>query len=320
MTFPAPTPNLRTLLLFPRHLSPTPDTIPLLKSLQTLLNLSFTHGYCSKCPEICGASVTRLADPTKFKDFIREDGFTIALFTNIDGDNGGLNTEIVAELVATVSVRVIDEEVARMYSQWAGWGWAAKSSGAGIVENYTDMSSRQAEILQKFQMRIQEWKNQPPVYEACVQAASPKYQGSRLGARVVGLCQWLVGDEGMEMLKFARSAGKSGSGVEASLSTAEGTVRGIDVDELRRVFESREVTDGEKVERGFLSKEASNCSNRSLSRLRATRSVIVVVRKLDREELHRKQGMKMVGTGVLPVGTWDNKVECSVAFLEQDLR
>ena len=122
------------------------------------------------------------------------------------------------------------------------------------------------------------------------------------------------------MLECARSAGKAGSRVEASLSTAEGTVRGFDVDELRRVFESREGTDGEKVERGFLSKEASVCSNRSLSRLRATRSVIIVVRKLDREELHRKQGMEMVGTGVLPVGTWDNKVECSVAFLEQDLR
>ena len=62
----------------------------------------------------------------------------------------------------------------------------------------------------------------------------------------------------MEMLEFARSARKSVSRVEASLSTAEGTVRGIDVDELKRVLESREITNGEKVETGFLSKEASN--------------------------------------------------------------
>ena len=32
------------------------------------------------------------------------------------------------------------------------------SSGAGIVKNHTDMSSRQTETLQKFQKRIQEWK------------------------------------------------------------------------------------------------------------------------------------------------------------------
>ena len=142
------------------------------------------------------------------------------------------------------------------------------------------------------------------MHELCAFGILPRHQGLGLGARVLEALEWLLGDE--EALELARGgcgmdAAGAGTGLELSNG---GRVYGVDVDEMRRgrgagLQEKRaeeEVVDG---------------------RPRQSKIVLVAVREIGNEEYYKRRGYKSIGTGVLPVGTWGSKVECTSVLMEK---
>jgi hypothetical protein len=120
------TPKYRTLLLLPKHTTPTPPHFPLLKSLQSLLNAAYTATYCAH-PDIFGTEHCRIADPSQLADIIGEAGFTIAILHLQDGAEGQVGGEYGdaeglsrAEVVATGSVKDFGDGEVESYAAWSG--------------------------------------------------------------------------------------------------------------------------------------------------------------------------------------------------------
>lgn len=114
--------------------------------------------------------------------------------------------------------------------------------------------------------------------------------------------EWLVGDE--EALEGARRG--VGPGLEELDLSVGGSVRGFDVDEMREamIAKSKE----KRAER-----EIGN------GRSRRRRIVLGAVREVGNEGYYLRRGYSRIGIGVLPVGSWGSKVECTSVFMEKEI-
>ena len=198
-----------------------PLSCPLLTTLQSLLNVSYTAIYCTR-PDIFGTSHLRLADPADFADFIRADGFTIAIFPvkNIayqsSPESSSRECEVV-ELVATGSVNAVyDDDDFRKHAQWA----APRAERAAHERDFesNSISTASESLNEKLQALYHERQNPPLVQEFRAFAVSPAHQGFGLGAHVLKVIEWLVGSDGAEVVD------SSTKGVETPFSLGEGFV------------------------------------------------------------------------------------------------
>lgn len=335
-------PNLRTLLLFPSHLSPNPTTLPFLTALQSLLNVSYTATYCSR-PDIFGTSHLRLADPTTFaEDIIGADGFTVVVLAvesdqrhqhraeysdgnddSIDAEN---DNERLAEVVATASVKVVDDEDVRRRAQRHRAGRATIGDRDDSSED--SFSIKSDGLNDRLQALYRERQHLHRVYELQALAVSPKYQDLGLGARVLRNIEWLLGRDGNGVLDFAREVDESSAlFMEARLVSSSsqsgvgGRVYGIDMDELKNVFDQIRYPDmpagseAKQLETG----DANGVDMPSSSPLGQRKIVLVAIREIGNEDYYLRRGYESIGTGVLPLGTWGSEAECTAVFMEKSI-
>lgn len=322
-------PRLRTVLLFPPHVSPNPTTLPLLTALQSLLNVSYTATYCTR-PDIFGTSHLRLADPANFADFIGVDGFTVAIFAvksdmtlsqaensnDIEGD-AAMEGEVV-ELVATGSVNAVDDEDIRKHAQWAP---RAKRAAQERDLESNSLSTASEELNQKLQALYHERQNPPLIHELCAFAVSPAHQGLELGAHVLEAIEWLLSSDGAEVLDFARGVDASFYPREDLLSSFQiergGRVHGIDLDKVETLFDQRRSANVAVSGAKRLENDAVDGVERSASQLSRRKLVLVAIRELGNEEYYQRRGYKSLGTGTLPLGTWGSRAECTTVYMEK---
>lgn len=334
-------PKLRTLLLFPAHVSPNPTTLPLLTALQSLLNISYTATYCKR-PHIFGTSHLRLVDPTQFADIIGADGFTIVIFI-VKNDQRQHTTESsrddsvdpdeddqLVEMVATGSVKAIDDEDVRRRGQQRV-SCAERTAQARVGrENDLDSNSNSAstaskELDQKLQALYHERLNPPLVHELRAFAVSPTHQGLGLGARLLNTIEWLLGSDGVEALNFAGGADVPlflGARLSSSSKNQKGgQVHGVDLHEVRNAFDqirSTGVSTGLEVKRS--GKDATNgLETPSSSPWERRKLVLSAVRELGNEEYYLRRGYKSLKSGILPSGTWGSVAECTLVHMEKTL-
>lgn len=330
--------KLRAILLFPPHVSPHSTTLPLLAALQSLINLSYTATYCTR-PDIFGTSHLRLADPAKFADFIGADGFTIAIFavksdqrqqaTDINRDDGvdpkGDGEPV--EIVATGSVRAVDDEdVRRRATQQCApraGRLAREKNDSG--SNSDPISTRSEELDEKLQALYHERQNPHLVHGLQAFAVSPTHRGLGLGARVLETIEWLLGSDGDEALDFARGV-DAPSFLQARLSLSSlqnengGRVHGVDLDKVLNLFGRNRDAGFTAPEAKQLEKDAANGVETLSSSRRGHRKVVLVaIRELGNEEYYLRRGYKSLGTGILPVGTWDSNAECTTVYMEKSI-
>ena len=348
--------KFRTILLFPPHVSSNPTSLPLLTALQSLLNISYSATYCTRS-EIFGTSHLRLADPAQFADLIGADGFTVAVFavksnvgqsypqtSNEDGEDldGGLE---VLEMVATGSVKAVDDEDIRKHAQWAsrtareklGRNDADSNSISTNSEELNEklqalyhqrhsnsISTASEELDEKLQKLYHQRQNPPLIHELRAFAVSPSHKGLGIGAYVLETIEWLLGSDGADLLEFARGSdalSTSGTRLSSSFQTEMGgQVYGIHLERAKDVFNQNRKAEfaGSQAEEQ-LGKDAGNGVKTSLSRLRHRKLVLVAIRELGNEGYYQRRGYKSLKTGILPLGTWGSSAECTTVYMEKDI-
>ncbi|CAD6578704.1 MAG: hypothetical protein ASARMPRED_008810 [Alectoria sarmentosa] len=324
-------PKLRTVLLFPPHVSPDPTTLPLLTALQSLLNVSYTARHCTR-PDIFGTSHLRLADPANFADIIGVDGFTVAIFA-VKSDAGqsqtGSSNDIegyaaregeVVELVATGSVNAVDDEDIRKYAQWAP---RAKRVAQERDFESNSISTASEKLNGKLQALYRERQNPPLMHELRAFAVSPGHQGFGLGAHVLKKIEWLLGSDGAEVVDFARGVETPfslGEGLSSSFRLENGgLVPGIDFDEVKILFGQRKIVDVAASGAKRLENDTVNGVERSSSQFSRRKLVLVAIRELGNEGYYQRRGYKSLGTGILPLGIWGSRAECTTVYMEKNI-
>lgn len=324
-------PELRTILLFPPHVSPNLTTLPLLTALQSLLNVSYTATYCTR-PDIFGTSHLRLADPARFADLIGADGFTIVVFavksdprwyptgnSGVDGTDLNGDAELV-EMVATGSgIAVDDEDVRRRAQQRVPRAGRAARETEDVGSN--SISTASEELDEKLRVLYHERQNPDLVHELRAFAVSPEHQGLGLGARVLNTIEWLLGSDSAGVFNFARG-GDAPPFLGARLSSAfqtemGGQVHGIDFDVVKSVFDQNKNAEIDGFEAKQLGKDAANGVEKSLRQLGCRKLVLVAIRELGNEEYYQRRGYKSLRTYVLPLGTWGSHAECTAVYMEK---
>lgn len=328
-------PTLRTILLFPPHVSPNPTTLPLLTALQSLLNVSYTARYCTR-PDIFGISHLRLVDPAAFADFIGADGFTIIILavtsegsqsraeTSDDDKGTAARKSGVMEIVATCSVKAVDDEYIRKHPQWVPHtGRAAQEKkGRNIADSYS-ISAASKELDEKLQALYHQRQNPPRVHELCAFAVSPAHQGLGLGASILRTVEWLLGSDGVGVLDVARGIDMpfiSGEVLLSSVQIEKGAkVYGIDLDEVKNVFGQGRDANVTASEGKILEKEAANGVETSLSQCGHRKLVLYAIRELGNEGYYQRRGYRSISIGTLPLGTWGSFAECTMVCMEKSI-
>ena len=327
-------PKLRTLLLFPTHVSLNTTTLPLLSALQSLLNISYTATYCTH-PDIFGTSHLRLADSTQFADLIGADGFTIVIFI-VKNDQRQYTTESsrddsvdpdeddqLVEMVATGSVKAIDNEDVRRRGQQR-IVQARDGRRNDLDSNSNSVSTAPNELDQKLQALYHERLNPPLVHELRAFAVSPTHQCLGLGTRLLNTIEWLLGSDGVEALNLARGADAPpflGARLSSSKNQKGGQVHGVDLHEVRNTFDqirSTGVAAGLEVKRP--GKDATNCLKTPSSSPWERRTLVLsAVRELGNEAYYLRRGYKSLKSVVLPSGTWGSVAEFTLVHMEKTL-
>lgn len=333
-------PELRTIILFPLHVSPNPTTLPLLTALQSLLNKSYNASYCTR-PDIFGQGHLRLPDASQFADLIGADGFTVItcaaksdqrrLPTKArDGYGSGANEDgELLEIVATSSVKPVDDEDVRRQAQQrllpAGRA-AQEIKGAGKKKDSDSgsFSAASEELNDKLQALYHERQNPRLTHELKGFAVSPTHQGLGLGTRLLRTVEWLLGSNGAEALEFAKGVDApllSGARLESSVHSETGVeVHGIDLDEVKKiVFGRTGKMDVAGSESARLDQDAAKGVEMSPSRLGHRTLALVAVREIGNDEYFQRRGYKSLRAGVLPSGTWGSYAEFTTVYMEKDI-
>jgi GNAT superfamily N-acetyltransferase len=283
---PSSRPVIRALLLLPHHIKPTPSNSLLLTQLKNVLNLSYTATYCAK-PALFGTDHVRIADSSQIADIIGPDGFTVALIMEKRGEEVPDNFEI----VATASVKNFGEGDIREYFKWTknigGKQWAAKSGTTG-----------------KEQGQINPSPTTSAKPEISALGVHPDYQKLGLGVKIMEEIEWLLtnfapggttNDGGFEGLICLPKRAPLLEGVCLKQDQESMKAVGIDLDALRQ-------------------------QNPSENKGKVSRTVVLTcVRELGNEVYYKKRGYETLHTGVVPVGMWDAKQECTMAYMEKQL-
>jgi GNAT superfamily N-acetyltransferase len=257
-----------------------------LTQLKNILNLSYTATYCAQ-PAIFGTSHVRIADVSQISDIIGPDGFTVALIMNKQGEENPESFEV----VATASVKNFGDGDIKEYFKWTknigGKQWADKEGMAGREQKQISPSPT---ISQK--------------PEIAALGVHPDYQKLGLGAKVVAEIEWLLtnfapggttyhgGFEGLICLPKDAPL-LEGVYLKQDLESAKAT--GIDLDALRRQTTTEN--------KGKVSRTA----------------VLTCVRELGNEVYYKKRGYTTIHTATVPIGMWDAKQECTMAYMEKQL-
>ena len=123
----------------------------------------------------------------------------------------------------------------------------------------------------------------------------------------------MLGDA--EALTFLRRGAEAGVELELSKGGGGGGwVQGVDLDQVRR----RRKVRGESSAEGW-PKKPDEEEEGSRSRPRPSRIVLMAIREIGNEAYYQRRGYQSIGTGVLPVGTWGSKVECTSVFMEKEI-
>lgn len=325
-------PKLRTILLFPPHVSPNPTTLPLLTALQSLLNVSYTARYCTR-PDIFGISHLRLVDPATFADIIGADGFTIIILAvtsegsqsraeTSDHDKGNAARKSkVMEIVATCSVKAVDDEYIRKHPQWVPHAAQEKKGRNNADSNSISAASK--ELDEKLQALYHQRQNPPRVHELCAFAVSPAHQGLGLGASILRTVEWLLGSDSVGVLDVARGMDMPFTLGEFLLSSVQiekgAKVYGVDLDEVKNVFGQGRNADVTASEGKILEQDAANGVETSLSQCGHRRLVLFAIRELGNEGYYQRRGYRSISIGTLPLGTWGSFAECTMVCMEKSI-
>ena len=255
--------------------------------------------------------------------------------TGIDDDGIHLenenetDSELVAEVVATGSVKLFDDEDRRIRAQQHWIQPPARGCHGNRTDVTGDLSINKA--VDGFNVKLKalyrERKHPHRVHELQALAVSPKYQGVGLGARLLEIVEWLVRKDGDGVLEIAKGVGGGEAlFVEARLvseedkeeSEVDGRVGGIDLDRLRSFFEQVRRSDGgagSKAKR-FESDDAHEVEVPLLGQLGQRKLVLVAIREIGNEEYYLRWGLESVGTRIPPSGTWGSEAECTMVYME----
>jgi hypothetical protein len=281
--------RILSVVLLPQHIKPIPLHLPFLRSIQTLLNESYTKTYCAH-PEIFGTTHLRLADPAQLADIVGENGFTVVL---VRVTTVGANEETqIGEVVATGSVKDFGDGDVETYAQWSlnlsGSEWAAGNVGRG----------HDGKSAGKGQETV-------PKHEVTAFAVSPHCQAAGLGARVLKEIEWLVSYDGSGKRLYAKAeSAPSIKGVEIRESETRHLLKGIDLDALKMQEKNNEMSNLSRQEPG---KEKPKL-------------VLMGIRELGNEAYYQRRGFKSLWSGRVPVGMWDCKQECTMVYMEKDIQ
>ncbi|TGZ80570.1 hypothetical protein EX30DRAFT_341496 [Ascodesmis nigricans] len=292
-------PTLHTLLLTPSHTVPTPSHLPLLTSLQTLLNTAYTAHYCTH-PDLFGREHIRLADPAQLADIIGEGGGTVVIVRVDDDDDDNAETGarvVVVEVVATGSVKDFGEGAVEEYAQWSrnrsGSEWKAGASGAGKPPTCVEDGERERKVVRK--------------YEVTAFAVSPEYQAKGLGTMVLREIEGIVGCGWLRKAVDEPGGVPLVEGLEIRIPGGSGecvSVEAVDLDKLKEDVGKREILKGYGERDG----ESEN-----------PKLVLMVIREMGQEAYYQKRGFKSAWSGTVPVGMWDVRKECTMVYMEKDI-
>jgi hypothetical protein len=326
--------KLRTVLLLPPHVSPNPTSLPLLRALQSLLNTSYTVAYCAH-PTIFGTSHLRLADPAQLADIIGAEGFTIAILAgkdnsrrtstengDVDGEGHGEEGDSV-EVIATGSVKAFGNGNVKTYSQWSknvsGTEWAArteKSEGNGVSATSEEQTSGKDQ-----QVQAQRGHEKEVTYEITAFAVSPSHQGLGLGARVLKAIERLV--IGKPQAKWLDSAWRtnapsfSGARLSTLTSGEDGEIHGIDLDKLTEGYHQTTPSNATESKPELPSLDLRDSATASSGKPNGRKLVLMGIRELGTEDYYQRRGYTSIWSGVVPVGMWDCRVECTTICMEK---
>jgi GNAT superfamily N-acetyltransferase len=224
---------------------------------------------------------------SQIADIIGPDGFTVTLILNKQGEEIPESFEI----VATASVKNFGDGDIKEYFQWT------KNIGG---KQWADMSG----TIRKEQGRIGPSARTSTKLEIAALGVHPDYQKLGLGAKVMKEIEWLLTnfapgsttyDGGFEGLICLPKDGPLLEGVCLKQGQESMKVVGIDLDALR---------------------QQASTENRG----RVSRTVVLTcVRELGNEVYYEKRGYKTLHTVIVPVGMWDARQECTMAYMEKQL-
>ncbi|KAF1974297.1 hypothetical protein BU23DRAFT_598366 [Bimuria novae-zelandiae CBS 107.79] len=279
------------ILLLPRHISSTPQRRPLLEQIKSVLNASYriTHG---SRPDIFDTVYTRFPDAIQLTDIIGKDGFTVALVRSESTDERHGKCW---KILATGSVKRWKEGKVETYEQWGEKMWPESEEQLGDVK-FRDESNEEA--LNKAAVHVAEDRGVTK-YELTGFAVSPTAQGAGLGVRVLEEIEWLVSywhkDSFLQLLLENESTVKK---IQFEHGSESGGLEGFSVRKIRDMT----LLDGDWD---------FNAGSRP-------QLVLLCIRELGTEAYYQRRGFKTKWSGPVPVGVWDNKKECTVAYMERD--
>jgi GNAT superfamily N-acetyltransferase len=212
--------NLNSILLLPRHVTPTETNLPLLKSIQKLLNDSYTETYCAH-PEYFGDSHVRVADPAQIADIIGDQGFTVILVNTTKKESG----EEHAQVMATGSVKDFGDGDLESYAQWSknlsGSQWAAGDTSKVQKKSKAEDATTGAKL------------------ELTAFAVSPDFQAAGLGVQILQDIEWIIASGVHKSNHLGKDQIVSGLGKMES--TTYSNWNGYSVDDLRKSSLSSEL-------------------------------------------------------------------------------
>jgi GNAT superfamily N-acetyltransferase len=279
-------PKIRSLLLLPCQIKPTPSNSLLLTQLKNILNRSYTATYCAQ-PAIFGTNHVRIADSSQIADIIGPDGFTIALIMNKQGAEILENFEI----VATASVKNFGDGDIKEYFKWTknigGRQWADKSG-----------------TIREEQGRIGPSATTSAKPEIAALGVHPDYQKLGLGVKMMKEIEWLL-------TNFAPGGATNEGGFEGLICLPK------DAPLLEGVYlkQDRESMRTVGIDLDALRQQTSTKNGGGVSRT----VVLTCVRELGNEVYYEKRGYKTLHTAAVPVGMWDARQECTMAYMEKQL-
>jgi len=277
---------IRPVLLLPKHVEPTSSNAWLLTQMKDILNLSYAATYCAQ-PTLFGSDHTRIADLSQIADIVGSDGFTLVLILNKTREEDSESIEI----AATVTIKNFGDGDINEYFKWTknigGKQWADKSKATG-----------------KEQQQPSPLVTSTSKPEVTALGVHPNYQKLGLGVTLLKEIEWLL-------MNFPPGRSVNDGGFDGLISLPEDvpslvnpclkedqksvTDYGIDIVALRQQMTTRQ-----------------------RNRIPRT-AVLTCVRELGNEAYYEKRGYKTVHTGMVPVGMWDSKKECTMAYMEKQL-
>lgn len=262
-----------------------------------MLNESYTKTYCAH-PEFFGTEHVRLAEPAQLGDIIGADGFTIVLAQVTPNEDGKPQVQ---EIVATGSIKDFGDGDIESYAKWSknrgGKEWAAKRGKAERDGVHAEAAINRVEVEKE------EEKATTKKLELTAFAVSVNSQARGLGASVIEEVEWLLVNRHV----WTEAGERCSQGLPVihdpdSMGTVD--MKGINVDLLKR------------------SDKAARPDNADGGTPRSVKPKLVLmgIRELGNEAYYQRRGFKSVWSGTVPVGMWDCKKECTMVYMEKEIK